>query len=187
MNDRRIRLSLKVAAGAIVCAGAGLVVTAALWPLQEPLNETAGRQSGSPVLRVSDEVLPLASLAPAWSRDLRRPLTGSPSVPAQQNAPATVLPVRLVGTILDPVRPRGIFVTVRGQMELRAAGEKAGGVDVLSVDERGATVSYAGKSLTLKVERLENPAPLPAVSPNDPPAPPPSARSDAKSEGGEVR
>jgi hypothetical protein len=71
-------------------------------------------------------------------------------------------------------------------MELRGAGEKAGGVDVLSVDEGGATVSYAGKSLTLKVEKLENPAP-PVISPNGPSAPAPSARSDAKSDGGVIR
>jgi hypothetical protein len=132
-----------------------------------------------------DDIAPLASFAPAWSRDLRRPLTDAPVLAQQPQAAATALPVRLVGTILDPDRPRGIFVTVRGQMELRGAGEKVGGVDVLRIDERGATVSVGGQPVTLKVEKLE--APAAALAPNDPAAPPPSARSDANPQGGELR
>jgi hypothetical protein len=153
--------------------------------LDEPLTEAAGQQSTPSLANAGGNEVPLASLAPAWSRELRRPLTDTPGVAAQQQAPLAVLPVRLVGTILDPAKPRGIFVTVRGQMELRGAGEKAGGVDVLSVDERGATISVAGKTVSLKVEKLETPATA-ALGPNDP-TPASSARTDSKEEGGGLR
>jgi hypothetical protein len=178
-------LLLKIAAPLLAGAGACAVGAALLMPLDEPSADAAGRQSTPSLTNANADDVPLASLAPAWSRNLRRPLTDTPSVASQQQAPAAVLPVRLVGTILDPAKPRGIFVTVRGQMELRGAGEKAGGADVLSVDERGATISIAGKTVSLKVEKLETPAPA-AIGPNEP-VPASSARTDSNQEGGEVR
>jgi hypothetical protein len=185
VNVARTRLLLKFAAALLAGAGVCAVGAALLTPLDEPLADATGQQPTPSLANANGNDVPLASLAPAWSRELRRPLTDTPGVASQQQAPAAVLPVRLVGTILDPAKPRGIFVTVRGQMELRGAGEKAGGVDVLSVDERGATISVAGKTVSLKVEKLETPAPA-ALSPNDP-APASSARSDSKEETGGVR
>jgi hypothetical protein len=178
-------LLLKIAAAALAAAGVCAVAAALLTPLGEPSADTAAQQLTPSLTNANADDVPLASLAPAWSRNLRRPLTDTPSVASQQHALAAVLPVRLVGTILDPAKPRGIFVTVRGQMELRGAGEKAGGVDVLSVDERGATISVAGKTVSLKVEKLETPAPA-VIGSNDP-APASSARTDSKQEGDEVR
>lgn len=187
MNVARTRLLLKIAAAAMAGMGALAVGAALTTPLDEPLNGADGQQSTPSLANSSADHVPLASLESAWSRDLRRPLTDTPAGAPQQQVAAAVLPVRLVGTILDPEKPRGIFVTMRGQMELRGAGEKAGGVDVLSVDERGATISVAGKTVALKVEKLETPAPPPAaLGPNDQ-EPAPSARSDEKLEGGQVR
>jgi hypothetical protein len=184
VNVARTRLLLKLAAAAFAGGGLCAIGAALLTPLDEPSADAKGRQSTPSLVNADPGDVPLASLEPAWSRNLRRPLTDAPAVASQQQAPVAVLPVRLVGTILDPAKPRGIFVTVRGQMELRGAGEKAGGVDVLSVDERGATISVAGKPVSLKVEKLEAPAPA-AVGPNDA-APASSARSDS-TQGGEVR
>jgi hypothetical protein len=176
----------RIAATALVAGGVCVIGVALMTPLHE-LTDAAGQQPTPSLTNADPDDVPLTSLAPAWSRNLRRPLTDAPAVATDQQAPAAVLPVRLVGTILDPDKPRGIFVTVRGQMELRGAGEQAGGADVLSVDERGATISVAGKTVSLKVEKLETTAPLPAaVGPNDP-APAPSARSELKQERGEVR
>jgi hypothetical protein len=185
VNVVRIRFLLKLVATALACAGAFAVAFAMLSPLEEPLANAEGQQQQPLLASVNGDDVPLASLATAWSRGLRRPLTDTPGVVSQQQPAAAVLPVRLVGTILDPEKPRGIFVTIRGQMELRGAGEKAGGVDVLSVDERGATISVAGKSVALKVEKLEAPVPA-AIGPNEP-APPSTASFDAKVGGGEVR
>jgi hypothetical protein len=186
VNVARTRFLLKTAATVLVAAGVCAVGAAVLMPLDEPLADASSQQATPSLASANGDAVPLASLASAWSQDLRRPLTDTPGVvPQQQQVPAAVLPVRLVGTIFDPARPRGIFVTVRGQMELRGAGEKAGGVDVLSVDERGATISVAGKPVSLKVEKLETPAPA-AIGPNDPP-PASSARSDVKPEEGVVR
>ena len=189
MNVARTRLLLKSAATLVAAAGLCAIGVAVLTPLDEPLADASSQQTVPSLANAGGDDVSLASLAPAWSRNLRRPLTDTPGVASQQQqVAAAVLPVRLVGTILDPAKPRGIFVTVRGQMELRGAGEKAGGVDVLSVDERGATISVAGKAVTLKIEKLETPAPT-ALNPNDA-EPASSARSDAATaptEGGQVR
>jgi hypothetical protein len=183
------RFLLKLAAAALAAGGVCAVTVAIVTPLDEPLADAARQQPTPSLTAANADDVPLASLAPAWSRDLRRPLTDAPVAASQQQQQAVTatLPVRLVGTILDPEKPRGIFVTLRGQMELRSAGEKAGGVNVLSVDERGATISVAGKPVTLKVEKLEAPVPpSAALGPNDP-APASTARSEPNAEGGAVR
>jgi hypothetical protein len=113
--------------------------------------------------------LPLAGFARAWSLDLRRPLTDSPQPASQPGVANAGLPVRLVGTILDPARPRGIFVTPLGQTELKAAGEKVAGVEVLRVEERSATLSIAGQPVTIKVEKVETILPA-APDPSQPPS-----------------
>lgn len=137
----------------------GVIVAAALLPLPQGADETSSTSTGGvqPAARPGD-VLPLASFAPAWDVKLRRSLTEVPSTgPANGDGAPTI---RLVGTIVDAARPRGIFVTNFGQMELRAVGEKAGGAEVLRIDERSATLLLAGRQVTLKVEKIESTLPI---------------------------
>jgi hypothetical protein len=61
--------------------------------------------------------------------------------------------LRLVGTIVDGTRPRGIFAVGPAGSEMKAVGEKAGGAEVLRIDERSATVSVDGRTVMLKLEK----------------------------------
>lgn len=162
-----------VAGVGLLTAGGLLVAWAALTPLAGPADPSDAGPAGIALTSRTRDALTLASFAPAWSLDLRRPLADAPagSADAAQSA-GEILPVRLVGTIVDPVRPRGIFLTTRGQMELRAVGETTGGAEVLGIDERSATLSIAGKPVTLEIEKTEIPVPG-----GSDPGRPPSARS----------
>lgn len=163
--------------GALMLAAAGVaVVTAALSPLAEvvevePVVAEAGvRGAGAGGLP------PLSEFESAWQVDLRRPLTDS--MPASSEPAGAAGPgVRLVGTIIDGSggrsRPRGVFiVSATAALELKGVGEKAGGAEILSIDERSATLSIDGRPVTLKLEKID------VLGVGDlPPVPPPSARS----------
>lgn len=172
------------AGGAMLLAAGGLAVAAAaLWPLPDlagasPVVAEAGLRPGA-----ADELLPLSAFEPAWQVDLRRPLTDSATV---AGTAAALMPgggpnVRLVGTIVaGGSRPRGVFlVGVVGALELKAVGEKAGGAEVLSIDERSATLSFDGRPVILRLEKID------VLGAGDlPPVPPPSARSSGRAPDG---
>jgi hypothetical protein len=61
--------------------------------------------------------------------------------------------VRLVGTILDGDRPRGVFMVGLAAIELKGVGDKAGGADILRIDAESATLSYNGHTFVLKREK----------------------------------
>ncbi len=173
MNVGRTKLVLFSTAAALLAAGGLAVVAAARWPLAEA-DKVVGNGTVAIIGATSNDP-PLSSFAPAWSLDLRRPLSDA-ATPATSpsDTVAGTLPVRLVGTILGPSRPRGIFISVLGQMEMKAVGEKAGGAEILSIDERGATLSIAGRPVILKIEKIET------TIPDAGPAQPPSANSEAQ-------
>jgi hypothetical protein len=159
----------------LVVGGGALVAAALFWPLerfgdggQQAIGPIAARDAGPPAL---------SSFVPAWAVNLRKPLNDNEvvtSVVGSATRPADAgVGVRLVGTIVDAQRPRGIFVTPLGQMELRGVGDKTAGAVVLRVDERSATIFVAGREVTLRVEKLESSS-FPTDSTT---APPPSARS----------
>jgi hypothetical protein len=176
MNANPGKLLLATAAAGLLAAGGLLVAAAALWPLADKGEISTADATAVGRRESVGDGAPLASFAPAWSRDLRRPLTDDPASTTTAESNASTLPVRLVGTIIDPVRPRGIFVTVLGQMELRAAGEKAGGAEVLRIEERSATLSIAGRPVMIKLEKAELSVPGSGADP----ARPPSARSESQ-------
>lgn len=160
--------------GALMLAAAGLVVvTAALSPLAVVEAEPVVAEAG---VRGAGGLPPLSEFESAWQVDLRRPLTDS--MPASSELAGAAGPgVRLVGTIIDGgggrSRPRGVFiVSATAALELKGVGEKAGGAEILSIDERSATLSIDGRPVTLKLEKID------VLGVGDlPPVPPPSARS----------
>ena len=149
------------------CAGLALLRWQRLWPLQTmDAVQSSDRDDVRITTMRTDQTPPLAGFAAAWGRNLRQSLADVPnSAPAAAETAISNLPVRLVGTIVDTARPRGIFMTQLGQMELRGVGEKTGGAEILRIEERSATLSIAGQSVTLKVEKMEQsiPAALPVL------------------------
>src|SRR4051812_41072469 len=79
VNIGRVKLLLKLSAAALFAAGGGAVVAAVMWPMPD-LRESAQPDpaDGSANLAAAGDAVPLATLAPAWSLDLRRPLVDAP-------------------------------------------------------------------------------------------------------------
>jgi hypothetical protein len=173
MQNQTAKFLLASMALALLAVSALLVVGAALMPLPADLENSTPAAATIELRQQQSDPTSLASFAPAWSRNLRRPLTDD-AVATTAPSDANVLPVRLVGTIFDPDHPRGIFVTMLGQMELRGVGEKTGGAEILRIDERSATLDIAGKSVVLKIEKTEVSIPGGGADP----AQPASARSE---------
>ena len=175
MTTARAKPLLWLATAASLAAGAFLWVAAVGWPLATPGESVMKADATAGAATRPSTTPPLESFAAAWSRNLRQPLEDTRrATPAAAQVAAGNLSVRLVGTIFDPSRPRAIFLTQLGQMELRGVGEKAGGAEILKIDERSATLSISGQPVTLKVEKVE------FNLPNSNPAQSPSARTPEK-------
>jgi hypothetical protein len=143
--------------GAAVAAGGAVVaaLAAVALPLDAPVRPPdsapgPGEAAGSPA---APELPPLASFEPAWKAPLRRPLVDPP--PALAAEPARPPPplIRLIGTIIDSDRPRGVFLVGLTGMELRGVGEKAGAAEVLRIDAESATVRLNGEEFILKRDK----------------------------------
>lgn len=163
MRVARLRLMLW-SIGAVASAGAIIAVVAAVaCPLATPPSmavASSSRRAPAATQRAAPgHVLPpLAFFEPAWQRTLRRPLVDPPPAPppvqtvAQQVKPEQ-LHIRLIGTIVDGRHPRGVFLTGLSVVELKGVGEKAGGAEVLAIDENTATLAYGGASFLLRREK----------------------------------
>ena len=154
MNVARARslLWLTAALAAVAAAGAWVV---ALLPLaaEAPPERSMSIASATPPPEAA--LPPLEDFSPAWRQSLRRPLTDPPApvvaVP-QPPAPPNLM-VRLIGTILDGRRPRGVFLVGLAGVEVKAVGEKAGGAEILRIGENDATLSFNGESFVLKRQK----------------------------------
>src|SRR5438445_13867120 len=122
MRVARVRSILWMTAAAAVAIAVAAIIAAVVWPLEEiadmssPQNSELSTQPAPPVVPARSsaipQVPPLATFEPAWRLPLRRPLVDPPAPPAVA-AKATRLSglnVRLIGTIVDGERPRGVFL-----------------------------------------------------------------------------
>ena len=146
--------ALLASAGAIaaVLAAIGLPLEAA--PQSSNVTVVAKSPATLPSQQ-STAVPPLASFEAAWRLPLRRPLVDAPPPPpvAVETVKPRTLPIRLIGTIVDGQRPRGVFMSGLASIELKGVGDKAGGAEVLAVDENSATLVYQGERFVLKREK----------------------------------
>ena len=124
----RSLLWLTAALGAAGAAGAWV---AAVWPIPAvaPLERAVVVAVGKPSPEAS--VPPLEEFESAWNLPLRRPLVDPPApvTAVQQPTAPTNLMVRLIGTIVDGRRPRGVFLVGLAGVEVKGVGETAGGAD----------------------------------------------------------
>jgi hypothetical protein len=154
MNVARTRLLLKLTT-ALGAAGAAVVWAVAALPMD--VSAPAGQIAQTPVAPSVSKIAlpPLEEFEPAWRSPLRRPLTDPPPLVAAAPAPARPpnLMVRLVGTIVDGQRPRGVFLVGLASIEVKGVGEKAGGAEILRIGENDAALSFAGETFVLKREK----------------------------------
>jgi hypothetical protein len=154
VNVARIRSLLWLTA-ALGAAGAAGAWVAAAWPLPaSAVSEQAAPAAASTPTPQLD-VPPLEDFASAWRTALRRPLSDPPPPVAAAPPPAAPpnLMVRLIGTIVDGRRPRGVFLVGLAAIEVKGVGEKAGGAEILRIGENDATLSFNGESFVLKRQK----------------------------------
>jgi hypothetical protein len=151
----KLLLWLTAAAGAL---GAGACVAAALLlpldvPAPAPPRAAGPAEATGPA---APSMPPLADFEQAWAVALRRPLTDPPpqlaAATTGPSRPANLM-VRLVGTIVDGERPRGVFMVGLAALELKGVGDKAGGAEILRIDAESATLAYNGQTFVLKREK----------------------------------
>ena len=157
MHVARTRLLLWLTAAAGALGAAACVAAALLLPLDvappAPARTAGPAEAAGPA---AASVPPLAEFEQAWTAALRRPLTDPPpQLAAAAAAPARPVNqmVRLVGTIVDGDRPRGVFMVGLATIELKGVGDKAGGADILNIDAESAKLSYNGQTFVLKREK----------------------------------
>jgi len=149
-----------------VTAAIGVVAAAVWMPLDLPTTAVSSSArtvaSTRQAIAAGGGAMSLASFEAAWGRKLRRPLVDPPPPPPVRVASAKTakasraakVPVRLLGTIIDGSRSRGLFASGIATVELKGIGETIGGATVLAIEENSATVSYnGGEAVTLKRER----------------------------------
>jgi hypothetical protein len=158
MRVARVKMLLWLTSAAGLGGAAAALVAAWRLPLDATVPPDPGARVTETTPTTTPSLPPLASFEPAWRRPLRRPLAdppppASPVLASAQPAKPPNLMVRLVGTIVDGQHPRGVFLVGLAGIELKAVGEKAGGAEILRVDENTATLSYGGETFTLKRER----------------------------------
>ena len=177
MQVARVR-SILWLTGALGLAGAAAAwLGAAFLPVEGPAAAPPSPVRAKEASDAGPSLPPLESFEAAWQLPLRRPLVNPPPVLAttQPEKPADLM-IRLTGTIVDDDRPRGVFMVGLAGYELRGVGEKAGGAEVLRIDETSATLSYGGRTFTLRCDKN---SPAPGV-----PVGPPAARSGDATEAG---
>ena len=161
MTVSRARTILWLTAALGAAAGAGALVLAFAMPLDAaspPAPRVVAATSPADDNPSVPGVPPLESFEAAWSLPLRRPLVDPPA-PVAVAAAATQpgrppnLMVRLIGTIIDGRRPRGVFLVGLAGVEIKTVGERAGGAEILRIDDNAATLSYNGQTFTLRREK----------------------------------
>ena len=135
-------VALSAAVGAIAACLAGWLL-----PYSHP-RITPVRPIVNPQ-RSGQQIPPLSAFDTVVRLDLRRPLSDVAVLEEKNIAPP---PVRLTGTIVEPGEgnSKAIFQTNDGQIELKSVGDKAGGADILEINEESVTLLYHGRKITLQ-------------------------------------
>jgi len=134
---------------ALALLGAGYAFVRLLAPLppwNPPQLATPERDVHS-----ADELRPLSEseLAVIWQRDLRQSVVDAP--PPRVTPPeAPKLAVQLIGTVIEPQRRFGLFVTGRNQTIVKRVGERVDGFEVVAIERGQATLRQGQREYTLK-------------------------------------
>lgn len=157
MSIHRMRRLLWLGGGLAWSAACGVVVCAVVAP---PPEVVPPRMPPMPARKAQAAPPPLPSAeesAAVWRRPLRKPLFDPPpTAPVPTSAPSAPLIAKLLGTIEEEGRSRGLFALKGGATEVRGVGERLGdlpdGAEVVSIEPQRAVLKHHGKSIVLPLE-----------------------------------
>ena len=146
----------RLLAGLCAVLATGLAAAASGLALS-PLETADVRQAPSAAAEtVADAAAPaarpLADYQVVWQRNLLAPLFDPTPEAAAKAAPPPKLPVTLLGTVVEPGHTYGMFRDKEGRTRFVRVGQSVDGAEVRAITADGATVLFAGREMTLKVE-----------------------------------
>jgi hypothetical protein len=155
MRDSRVRLLLWSSA-ALLGAGAAAIVA---WGLGDPpgvVAAGAGAVARPATAPAGSADPPLEAFEEVWDGEL-----GQPLVPTARPAAAAVaavaapppVPVKLLGTAVEPGRSMAALAGPDGRPQWRQVGESVAGAQVLRIDPDQVTVRHGGVAVTLRVQK----------------------------------
>jgi hypothetical protein len=155
MNVYRLKAPLWLAASAFAVAAVGVVLHAALWPVEPPARQsvTVPASPADPDAGAEQD-RPLDYYAAIWQRDLRAALYEEPKVvPPPPPPPTPKLHLKLTATMVEPGFTYASFTDGAGRTHLKRVGEVIEGAQVKSISDGSVTLILAGIEVTLKVEK----------------------------------
>ena len=156
MSVRRINLLLWTCAAAMAAGAAAVLALAVMMPVEVTPLPGAARADRAPTTRAGTAGLPdLVAFEPVWKLDLRKSLTATVAPSQAQAVTAAAktdsgLPITLVGTIGDSL---ALVKTRNGEVEVKAAGESAAGVKIVTVRPSQVDVEFGGQVVTLTIPK----------------------------------
>jgi len=143
-------------AGLCAVLAAGLAAAACGLTLS-PLETADARQAPPAAAEATADAAPpaarpLADYQVVWQRNLLAPLFDPAPEAAARAAPPPKPPVTLLGTVVEPGHTYGMFRDKEGRTKFVRVGQSVDGVEVKAITADGATVLFAGREVTLKVE-----------------------------------
>jgi hypothetical protein len=158
MMTQRDRKRLVIAANASLAVALIACLAWAILPANVDISPQTGGLSTAPAGPMrAESPLSANDYSIIYQIDLRQPLVDPPpaAAPAPTQAQVTV-PVRLVGTVVEPGFSYAMLRNSAGEVKTVGVGESVDGVEVVSIVPGSAVVRYSGQTATLKVEVEEN-------------------------------
>jgi hypothetical protein len=151
MNVRRVNgslwtLTVLLVAGAVVCAGLGLMTPV---EVSEDSKQT-GRRGSATSQASPDSQMGLETFESIWALNLRKPLTDAPlAAQATTNdaaSGAAAGPFVLLGTIGDSL---AMVRTGKGLIEVKGIGDQANGAKIVAIRPSQVDVEVGGTRMTV--------------------------------------
>jgi hypothetical protein len=154
MTVRRVNAILWLCAIALAIGAAAAPIAAWLMPIQTADARAAAPRARQRSSNVNPALPPIEAFEPVWKAPLRRPLVDAPAASQEQvtavSSDAAGLPVTLVGTVGDSL---AMLRAADGSVDVRAAGETLGEVEVVSVKPGQADVRFNGQIVRLQTPK----------------------------------
>ena len=176
--------SLRKALIATTVVSTVLIAMVGLWAILGSPSETSGLNPTDPTLMANSTAMANSTGMPAfavpkrnfdrlWNRALQPPQDPNllSAMPSQNAVTSTDFSIQLLGTMIEPAQSIALFRDATGAVDAKGIGQPLKllpeGVQVVSIEPRVATLSYAGRHLRIE---LANAIALPIAqnSMNDP-------------------
>jgi hypothetical protein len=153
MNLKLTKFKLRLAAALMGAASALVVAVALLMPVAPAASSVEGRAFASITTRsaTTESAAPGTDFSDLLDVSLSKPLVDvrPPARPLPVAGAASVIGLRLTGTIVEPMHSYAVFTDPAGKTEIKSVGDLAGGSTISAINPDSVTLQYMGRSMVL--------------------------------------